>query len=44
MKHTNAKNYIALALCILTGLSVEQVFEVVSNKPEIMETFKNLRV
>lgn len=37
-------NYVALALCIMSNLTVEQVFKIVSSNPEIIETFKNLRV
>jgi len=37
-------NYVAFALCILTNLGVEQVFQVSAYKPDIMETFKSLRI
>lgn len=37
-------NYVALALCIMSNLTVEQVFEIVSGRPEIIETFKTLRI
>ncbi|MEL7563873.1 MAG: hypothetical protein AAGU27_03185 [Dehalobacterium sp.] len=44
MKRTNVKNYVAFALCILNNYNVEQAFEVIANKPEIVETLKNIRI
>jgi len=44
VKNRNVRNYIALALCIVTTLTVEQVFDLVTNNPEIIETFNTIRV
>jgi len=44
MKRTNVKNYVAFALCIMNNYSIEQAFEVIANKPEIVETFKNISI